>query len=114
MVGNPYHNVYRVIKFTAKHGKPLGHRSALTYSDDVRPSRMDFAKQKYGGIFTTEVVEDVKTLLRILLMLLAITPMFFFEVSTSYLFPLYGLTWERICQLMTSVPMNGCCLNLVI
>ena len=91
VVGNPYKNVYRVLKFTAKHGKPLGHRSALTYSDDIKPLRIDFAKQKYGGIFTTEVVEDVKTFLRILLMLLAITPMFYFEVSTSYLFPLYGL-----------------------
>ena len=91
IVGNPYRNVYRVLKFSAKHGKPLGHRSALTYSDDVRPSRIDFAKQKYGGIFTTEVVEDVKTFLQILLMLLAITPMFCFEVSTSYLFPIYGL-----------------------
>ena len=89
--GNPYWNVYRVLKFTARHGKPLGHRSALTYSDDVRPSRIDFAKQKYGGIFTTEVVEDVKTFLRILIMLLAITPVFAFEVSTSYLFLLYGL-----------------------
>ena len=91
VVGNPYRNVYRVLKFAAKHGKPLGHRSALTYSDDVRPSRIDFAKQKYGGIFTTEVVEDVKTFLQILLMLLAITPMFYFDVSTSYLFPIYGL-----------------------
>ena len=26
VVGNPYQNVYRVLKFTAKHGKPLGHR----------------------------------------------------------------------------------------
>ena len=91
VVGNPYRNVYRVLKFAAQYGKPLGHRSALTYSDDIKPSRIDFAKQKYGGIFTTEVVEDVKTFLRILLMLLAITPMFCFEVSTSYLFPLYGL-----------------------
>ena len=85
IVGNPYRNVYRVLKFSAKHGKPLGHRSALTYSDDVRPSRIDFAKQKYGGIFTTEVVEDVKTFLQILLMLLAITPMFCFEVSMHFL-----------------------------
>ena len=91
VVGNPYRNVYRVLKFAAKHGKPLGHRSALTYSDDIKPSRIDFAKQKYGGIFTTEVVEDVKTFIRILIMLLAITPMFYFEVSTSYLFPIYGL-----------------------
>ena len=91
VVSNPYRNVYRVLKFTAKHGKPLGHRSALTYSDDVKPSRIDFAKQKYGGIFTTEVVEDVKTFLQILLMLLAITPTFLSQVSTSYLFPIYGL-----------------------
>ena len=63
VVGNPYRNVYRVLKFSARHGKPLGHRSALTYSDDVRPSKIDFAKQKYGGIYTTEVVEDVKTFL---------------------------------------------------
>ena len=91
VVANPYRNVYRVLKFIAKHGKPLGHRSALTYSDDIKPSRIDFAKQKYGGPFATEVVEDVKTFLRILIMLLAITTMFYFEVSTSYLFPIYGL-----------------------
>ena len=91
VAANPYRNVYRVLKFTAKHGKPLGHRSALTYSDDIKTSRIDFAKQKYGGPFATEVVEDLKTFLRILLMLLAITPMFYFEVSTSYLFPIYGL-----------------------
>ena len=103
VVGNPYRNVYRVLKFAAKHGKPLGHRSALTYSDDIKPSRIDFAKQKYGGIFTTEVVEDVKTFLRILLMLLAITPMFYFEVSTSYLFPIYGL------HLGMNVSVNGYC-----
>ena len=91
VVGNPYLNVYRTLKFTAKHSKPLGIRSALTYSDDVRPSRIDFAKQKYGGIFSTEVVEDVKTFLRILLTLLAITPVFYLEVATSYTFPIYGL-----------------------
>ena len=91
IVANPYRRVYEVLKFTAQHSKPPGYRSALTYTGDQNPSRIDFAKQKYGGIFTTEVVEDVKTFLRILLMLLAITPMFCFEVSTSYLFPIYGL-----------------------
>ena len=48
VVGNPYKNVYRVLKFTAKHGKPLGHRSALTYSDDIKPLRIDFAKQEFS------------------------------------------------------------------
>ena len=49
VVGNPYRNVYRVLKFTAKHGKPLGHRSALTYSDDVRPSRMTLPNRNMEG-----------------------------------------------------------------
>ena len=89
-VKNPYHNLFKVLKFTAKHSKPVGHRSALTFSDDVKLSRMDLAKQIYGGPFATEVVEDVKTCLRILVMMLAIVPIFSFEVPTSFLFPAFG------------------------
>ncbi len=88
---NPYWNVWKVLSFAAKHNKPLRYRSAFTYSDDVKPPRIDFAKRKYGGPFETEVVEDVKTLLRIVLMLFATTPVFFLEVPTSYLFMLFGL-----------------------
>ena len=62
-VGNPYRNVYRVLKFAYKHTQPVGRRSAMTYSDDYQPRRMDFAKKIYGGPFPTEVVEDVKTFL---------------------------------------------------
>ena len=70
---NPYGTVYRVLKFAAKHDKPL-RRSALTYCDDERPTRIEFAKQRYGGPFTTEMVEDVKTFLRILVMFFVISP----------------------------------------
>ena len=87
----PYWNVWKVLCFAAKHDKPLGHRSAFTYSDDEKPSRIDLAKRIYGGTFETEVVEDVKTFLRVVLMLFATTPVFFLEVSTSYLFPIFGL-----------------------
>ena len=90
-VPNPYNNLIKILKFTAKHSKPVGHRSALTFSDDVQLSRMDLAKQIYGGPFATEVVEDVKTCLRILVMMLAITPILSFEVSTSILFPAFGV-----------------------
>ena len=69
--------VYRVLRFAAGHSKPL-RRSAFSYCDDERPGRMEFAKQRFGGPFTTETVEDVKTFLRILLMLLAICPMSIF------------------------------------
>ena len=88
---NPYWNVWKVLRFAAKHGKPLGHRSAFTYSDDGKPSRLDFAKRIYGGPFETEVVEDVKTFLRIVVIMIATAPIFMLDIPASYLFPLFGL-----------------------
>ena len=88
---NPYGTVYRVLKFVAKHDKPI-RRSALTFCDDERPSRMEFAKHRFGGPFTTEMVEDVKTFLRVIIIMLAIGPAYVITyVSACYLFPLYGL-----------------------
>ena len=87
---DPYGTVYRVLKFVAKHDKPL-RRSAFSYCDDERPSRIEFAKRRFGGPFTTETVEDVKTFLRILLMLVAIGPVFFLYVASVYIFPLFAL-----------------------
>ena len=87
---NPYGTVYRVLRFVARHDKPL-RRSAFSFCDDERPSRMDFAKQRFGGPFTTETVEDVKTFLRILLMLLAIGPTYAVKVAVDFLFPFFGL-----------------------
>ncbi|XP_064403250.1 solute carrier family 15 member 4-like [Halichondria panicea] len=57
--------VYHVLKYAAKHKSPTN-RSALTYWEEDIPSRIDLGKTKYGGPFTVEQVEDVKTLLRIL------------------------------------------------
>ena len=57
--------IFRVLKFAAKHKAPLN-RSALTYWEEDIPSRIDLGKSKYGGPFTTEQVEDVKTILRLL------------------------------------------------
>ena len=57
--------MYCVLKFAAKHKAPLN-RSALTYWEEDIPSRVDLGKSKYGGPFTTEQVEDVKTVLRLL------------------------------------------------
>ena len=57
--------IYQVLKFAAKHKAPLN-RSALTYWEEDVPSRMDLGKSRYGGPFTTEQVEDVKTILRLL------------------------------------------------
>ena len=57
--------IYNVLKFAAKHKAPLN-RSALTYWEEDIPSRIDLGKSRYGGPFTTEQVEDVKTVLPLL------------------------------------------------
>ena len=62
---NPFKLVYKVVKFAIKNKHPRC-RSAFTYCEDELPSRLDLGKHKYGGPFTTEQVEDVKTFLRLL------------------------------------------------
>ncbi len=57
--------IYQVLKFAAKHKAPLN-CSALTYWEENIPSRIDLGKSRYGGPFTTEQVEDVKTILRLI------------------------------------------------
>ena len=63
--------IYQVLKFAAKHKSPLN-RSAFTYWEEDIPSRLDLGKSKYGGPFTTEQVEDVKTFFKVLIMFLPI------------------------------------------
>ena len=87
---NPYRTVYIVLNFARRHKYPL-QRSAFTYSDNYVPTRIDFAKERYGGPFTTEQVENVKTLLRILLLLVALGPVYVLQVPASqYVYPLFG------------------------
>ena len=65
---HPLKTVYRVLKFAKQHKYPVN-RSAFTYCEDEIPSRIDLGKSKYGGPFTTEEVEDVKTFFKILLVI---------------------------------------------
>jgi peptide/histidine transporter 3/4 len=67
---NPFKLVYKVLKYASTYKQPR-YRSAFTYCEDELPSRIDFGKSKYGGPFTTEQVEDVKTFLRMLTLCLA-------------------------------------------
>ena len=62
---NPFKLVFNVVKY-AIHTKQPRCRSAFTYCEDERPSRIDYGKNKFGGPFTTEEVEDVKTFFRLL------------------------------------------------
>ena len=47
-------------------------RSAFTYCEENTPSRLDLGMEQYGGPFITEEVEDVKTFLRLLLLLVSL------------------------------------------
>ena len=66
-----FRNVYRVLKFAAKHTSPVN-RSAFTYWEENIPSRLDLGKSRFGGPFTTEQVEDVKTFGRLLIVFVPI------------------------------------------
>ena len=85
---NPVKTILGVVKFAAKHKHPI-RRSALTYCEDETPSRIDFAKSKYGGPFAIEKVEDVKTFLRIVVVIVStcalLLPIFLYTFSASLL-----------------------------
>ena len=69
--GNPIKLIFGVLNYARKNKYPRL-RSAFTYIDEEQPSRLDFGKHKFGGPFTEEEVEDVKTILRFLFLLGAV------------------------------------------
>ena len=69
---NPVKLIVRVLCYAKKHKYPEN-RSALTYWEEEAPSRLDLGKDKYGGPFTEEEVEDVKTVLRLIPLVIVCT-----------------------------------------
>ena len=65
VTSNPFKLIYQVLRYAMKNKYPRL-RSAFTYWEDKPYSRIDLGKTKYGGPFTTEQVEDVKTFFRLL------------------------------------------------
>ena len=82
---NPYKLVFKVVSFAITHKKPI-RRSAFTFCDNERPSRLDFGKQRYGGPYTTEQVEDVKVMLNMFKILITIGPVFTLEAAACLSF----------------------------
>ena len=68
---NPFKNIYKVLKYSWEHKVPE-RRSAYTYWEEDIPLRIDLGKKKYGGPFDNEEVEDTKTFLRFLPLLLCL------------------------------------------
>ena len=84
---NPYYLIYRVLKFAKHHKCPI-QRSALTYWEDEIPSRIDLGKSKYGGPFTIEEVENVKTFLQLMKVLVSLAGI----LIASYLIQIQSVT----------------------
>ena len=109
---NPLKTVYRVLKFAKQHKYPV-QRSAFTYWEEEIPSRIDLGKTKYGGPFTTEEVEDVKTFFRILALLAAMSSFVVVVVGLFLLLPSVRVTAcnTQLVQSFTSlIPVAGCVL----
>uniref|UniRef100_A0A1X7VN31 Major facilitator superfamily (MFS) profile domain-containing protein n=1 Tax=Amphimedon queenslandica TaxID=400682 RepID=A0A1X7VN31_AMPQE len=71
LIKNPVKLIARVLCYAKKHKYPEN-RSALTYWEEKAPSRLDLGKEFYGGPFTEEEVEDVKTVFRMIPLLISL------------------------------------------
>ena len=96
---NPFKLVYKVVRYAIKTKHPR-QRSAFTYWEDAPPSRMDLGKVKYGGPFTTEQVEDVKILIKVLGLNLVAT----FLLSLKFNFDFY--TTHKLISEYHTVTVN--------
>ena len=81
---NPLKLVYRVVRYAIKN-KHIRRRTAFSYCENYLPSRIDFGKSKYGGPFTTEQVEDVKTLFRVVVFIFVGCAFFGMSSKQSYI-----------------------------
>ena len=84
-VRNPFKIIFQVLRYALKNRYPQL-RSAFTYWEDKPYSRIDLGKAKYGGPFTTEQVEDVKTFFRVVGITVVYSPLAglaFFTYSTN-------------------------------
>ena len=101
---NPFKLVYNVTRYAIKHKQPK-YRSAFTYCEDELPPRIDFGKSKYGGPFTTEQVEDVKTFIRLLVVVFVVSLLF------GILTAVFMLTLQLSNQLVTRRDITGNAVN---
>ena len=68
---NPVKLIAKVLNYSRKNKYP-SNRSALTYWEEDYPSRLDLGMEKYGGPFSEEEVQDVKTILRLTPLLISL------------------------------------------
>ena len=75
----------QVLNYGRKNKYPRN-RSVLTYWEEDYPSRLDLGKEKYGGPFSEEQVEDVRTVLCLIPLLISVVGLCCAHKSTIYSF----------------------------
>ena len=79
---NTISTIFSVLRYAKKHKYPQ-RRSAMTYWEDRLPSRIDLGKEKYGGPFAAEEVENTKSFLRILVLLISLFGIYTVDDTSS-------------------------------
>ena len=95
---NPAKQIYNIFKYAIKYKRPL-QRSAFTYGEPP-PGMLDRAKKRYGGPFTTDQVENVRSFKNILLILLSLVGYHFNEFTS-------GIAREYIKLFNMTIDTNG-------
>ena len=90
---NPIKDIFKVLHYSWSHKCPE-RRSAFTYWENQIPSRINLGKEKYGGPFTNEQVEDVKCTLRLLLLIISL---FGINLLDDGYLVLQKMTWNVGC-----------------
>ena len=110
LIKNPIKLIVRVLCYARKHKYPEN-RSALTYWEEEAPSRLDLGKDKYGGPFTEEEVEDVKTVFRMLPLFIGVIS---FILSDDYYWSAIDSSTLPTCVAVTDSPYYFCSVILML
>ena len=110
LIKNPIKLIVRVLCYARKHKYPEN-RSALTYWEEEAPSGLDLGKDKYGGPFTEEEVEDVKTVFRMLPLFIGIIA---FVLSDDYYWSAIDSFTLPTCLAVTDSPYYFCSVILML
>ena len=112
---NPLLLVARVLNYARKHKYPTN-RSAFTYWLNDYPPRIDNGKSKYGGPFTEEQVENVKTFFRLLPVLFCTQMVFIPAMPLGRFHQVINDTHQNFgkCLLGTTYFVNYCIALIII
>ncbi len=116
---NPLKLIFQVLRYAVKNKYPRL-RSAFTYWEDKPYSRIDLGKSKYGGPFTTEQVEDVKTFFRLVFVVVVTFPYLCLINSVNWIMTYFYLQFKSsnyatMCQSSSSaIDYMKYCWNVII